>query len=242
MDLAGASALVTGAASGLGRAAALELQRRGAHVIGLDRRAVPAAQDLRVVAGDVTSEVDVQKALSLAEDHAPLRAAVCCAGIGTAHRTIGFPLAVFTRVVMVNLVGTFNVLRLAAERMASTEVVDGERGVLVATASIAAFDGQVGQVAYSASKAGIAGLTLPMARDLARERIRVVTVAPGMFDTPMFSSLPPETIESLAGQVPHPSRLGRPEEFAALVGHVIDNPMINGDTIRLDGALRMGPR
>jgi NAD(P)-dependent dehydrogenase (short-subunit alcohol dehydrogenase family) len=172
--------------------------------------------------------------------------AVSCAGIGVSRRIVGrdgvFPLGDFTRVIDVNLVGTFNVLRLAAERMSTLEAVDGERGVVVNTASIAAFDGQIGQVAYSASKAAIAGMTLPAARDLASHLIRVVTVAPGTFDTPLLATLSEEVRTSLGNAIPHPRRLGRPDEFAGLVRQVLENPMINGEVIRLDGALRMPPR
>ncbi|HEY0701053.1 MAG TPA: SDR family NAD(P)-dependent oxidoreductase, partial [Micromonospora sp.] len=171
---------------------------------------------------------------------------VNCAGIAPPAKVVGrdgpHPLALFSKVVEVNLIGTFNVLRLAAARMAATEPVDGERGVVVNTASIAAFDGQIGQAAYAASKAGVAGLTLPVARELARSLIRVVTIAPGLFETPMMAGLPKAAQDSLGQQVPHPSRLGRPAEYAALVEHIVDNPMLNGETIRLDGAIRMPPR
>jgi NAD(P)-dependent dehydrogenase (short-subunit alcohol dehydrogenase family) len=171
---------------------------------------------------------------------------VNCAGIGIASRTVSkdgpFPLGGFSRVIQVNLIGTFNVIRLAAYRMSHAGEVDGERGVIVNTASVAAFDGQVGQAAYSASKGGIVGMTLPIARDLARLKIRVMTIAPGLFDTPLFAALPEEAVRSLADQVPHPARLGHPGEYADLVAHIVENPMLNGETIRLDGALRMGPR
>jgi NAD(P)-dependent dehydrogenase (short-subunit alcohol dehydrogenase family) len=171
---------------------------------------------------------------------------VNCAGIGNAAKTVGkkgaFPLADFTKVINVNLIGTFNVLRLAAERMSRTEPVGEERGVIVNTASVAAFDGQVGQAAYSASKGGIVGMTLPIARDLASLKIRVTTIAPGLFHTPLFAALPDEAVASLGAQVPHPSRLGEPSEYGSLVRHVVENPMLNGETIRLDGAIRMAPR
>jgi NAD(P)-dependent dehydrogenase (short-subunit alcohol dehydrogenase family) len=171
---------------------------------------------------------------------------VNCAGIGNAARTAGkdgpFPLDAFTRVIQVNLIGTFNVIRLAAFRMSQAEEEDGERGVVVNTASVAAFDGQIGQAAYSASKGGIVGLTLPVARDLARLKIRVMTIAPGLFQTPLLGGLSEEQIKSIGGQVPHPSRLGQPEEYAALAAHIVENPMLNGETIRLDGAIRMAPR
>ena len=169
-----------------------------------------------------------------------------CAGIGTPGRVIGkngvLPLDQFTQVVMVNLIGTFNVLRLGAERMIANDPIDGDRGVIVNTASAAAFDGQIGQAAYSASKGGIVGMTLPIARDLADKAIRVMTIAPGLFKTPMLAGLPQEAQDSLGKQVPHPSRLGDPSEYAALVAHIIANPMLNGEVIRLDGAIRMAPR
>ena len=197
-------------------------------------------------AGDVTSETDVAAALDAAAARGPLRIVVNCAGIGTAGRVIGrkgvLPLEDFSRVVSVNLIGTFNVLRLAAERIAATEPVDGERGVIVNTASVAAFDGQIGQAAYSASKGGVVGMTLPIARDLADKFIRVMTIAPGLFRTPMLAGLPQEAQDSLGAQVPHPSRLGDPSEYAALVEHIVSNPMLNGEVIRLDGAIRMAPR
>jgi NAD(P)-dependent dehydrogenase (short-subunit alcohol dehydrogenase family) len=175
-----------------------------------------------------------------------LRVAVNCAGIGNAARTIGkngpFPLDAFTKVVTVNLIGTFNVIRLAAERISQADEVNGERGVIVNTASVAAFEGQIGQAAYSASKGGIVGMTLPIARDLASLKIRVVTIAPGLFKTPLFSTLSDEAINSLGAQVPHPSRLGDPAEYASLAAYIVENPMLNGETIRLDGAIRMAPR
>ena len=253
MDIAGTVAVITGGASGLGQAAARALHGAGASVVLLDLPGSAGAQvakDLgeRAVfcAGDVTSEADVTAALDAAGGLGPLRIAVNCAGIGNAARTVGrdgpFPLELFTRVVTVNLIGTFNVIRLAAQRMTQAEPVDGERGVIVNTASIAAFEGQIGQAAYSASKGGIVGMTLPIARDLAGQLIRVVTIAPGLFDTPLFASLPEEAITALGAQVPHPSRLGDPAEYAALVRHAVENPMLNGETIRLDGALRMPPR
>jgi NAD(P)-dependent dehydrogenase (short-subunit alcohol dehydrogenase family) len=196
--------------------------------------------------GDVTSEADVTAALDTAAGIGPIRIVVNCAGIGTPGRVIGrngvMPLDTFARVVQINLVGTFNVLRLAAERIAATEPIDGERGVVVNTASVAAFDGQIGQAAYSASKGGVVGMTLPIARDLADKAIRVMTIAPGLFKTPMLEGLPQEAQDSLGAQVPHPSRLGDPDEYAALVEHIVTNPMLNGEVIRLDGAIRMAPR
>jgi NAD(P)-dependent dehydrogenase (short-subunit alcohol dehydrogenase family) len=253
MDIAGTTALVTGGASGLGLATARRLHAAGASVVLLD---LPSSQGDAIAKelgekvlfspGDVTNADDVAAALDTAGTLGPLRVAVNCAGIGNANRTVGkngpFPLDAFTRVVTVNLIGTFNVIRLAAERISQAEEVAGERGVIVNTASVAAFDGQIGQAAYSASKGGIVGLTLPVARDLAGLKIRVVTIAPGLFNTPLFSTLSDEAIKSLGAQVPHPSRLGDPDEYAALAAHIIENPMLNGETIRLDGAIRMAPR
>ncbi len=185
-------------------------------------------------------------ALDLAESLGPLRVTVNCAGIGNAIKTVGkqgaFPLAEFQRVVNINLVGTFNVLRLAAERIAKTDPIEGERGVIINTASVAAFDGQIGQAAYSASKGGVVGMTLPIARDLASMLIRVVTIAPGLFKTPLLAGLPEPAQESLGKQVPHPSRLGDPAEYGSLAAHIVSNPMLNGEVIRLDGAIRMAPR
>ncbi|HJX86837.1 MAG TPA: SDR family NAD(P)-dependent oxidoreductase, partial [Gemmatimonadales bacterium] len=195
-------------------------------------------------AADVSDEAQVQAAVDAAR--APLRIVVNCAGIGTPGKTLGregpLPLATFERVLRVNLLGTFNVIRLAARAIAATDPVDGERGVIVNTASVAAFDGQIGQAAYSASKGGVVGMTLPIARELAAHLIRVMTIAPGTFDTPMLAGLPEAARESLGSQVPHPSRLGKPREYAALVRHIVENPMLNGETIRLDGAIRMAPR
>ncbi|MDO8187684.1 SDR family NAD(P)-dependent oxidoreductase [Conexibacter sp. JD483] len=253
--LAGCSVLVTGAASGLGAAVARRLHARGAAVVLVDldeQRGEALAASLtgpaaRFVAADVTSGEDVQAAVAAATELAPLRAAVNCAGIVIGQKLVGrngpHDLDAFARVIAVNLVGSFNVLRLAATAMAANEPgEDGERGVVVSTASIAAFDGQIGQIAYAASKAGVAGMTLPAARDLAAIGVRVCAVAPGTFETPMLAGLPQATRDELGRAVPFPSRLGRPDEFAALVEHVVDNPMLNGETIRLDGALRMPPR
>ncbi|MGH3349810.1 MAG: 3-hydroxyacyl-CoA dehydrogenase [Nocardioides sp.] len=255
MDITGKSALVTGGASGLGLATALNLHAAGAHVVIVD---LPGSEGKRVAAdlgeratfvpADVTDEEQVQAAVDAAVAEAPLAVTVNCAGIGNAVRVVGkdgspFSLPDFTKVVTVNLIGTFNVLRLAAAAMVAHTEVDGEeRGVIVNTSSVAAFDGQIGQAAYSASKGGIVGLTLPVARDLANHRIRVNTIAPGLFLTPLFSALPDEAIDSLGAQVPHPSRLGKPEEYAGLVAHIVENPMLNGEVIRLDGAIRMAPR
>lgn len=253
MNLTGAVALVTGAASGLGRAVAERLTSGGAAVVIADLPSSPGADvagDLggraRFSPADVRSEGDVARALDAAAELGELRIVVNCAGVATPGRILGKegPLALerFRSVVDVNLVGTFNVVRLAAERMAHLEPRGGERGVIVMTASVAAFEGQVGQAAYAASKAGVHGLTICAARDLAQHGIRVCTVAPGIFDTPMLAGLPEPARESLGQQVPNPSRLGRPEEFADLVAHIVANPMLNGETIRLDGALRMAPR
>ena len=262
MELDGASAIVTGGASGLGRATARALVEGGASVVLVDLpgpRGEEAAAELgdraRFVAADVANEAEVQAAVDAASALAPLRVAVNCAGIVTANRTVGrdgpAPLEAFERTIRVNLIGTFNVTRLAAAAMAATDPVDGsvpggpataERGVIVSTASVAAFDGQIGQAAYSASKGGIVGMTLPIARDLAVSLIRCVTIAPGIFDTPLLALLPEEARQSLGASVPHPARLGRPEEYAALVVHVVENPMLNGEVIRLDGAIRMAPK
>ena len=182
----------------------------------------------------------------MAESLGPLRVAVNCAGIGNAVKTVSkkgaFPLDAFKKVIDVNLIGTFNVLRLAAERISKTEPIDGERGVIINTASVAAYDGQIGQAAYSASKGGVVGMTLPIARDLASLLIRVNTIAPGLFKTPLLAGLPEAAQASLGQQVPHPSRLGDPSEYGALAAHIVSNPMLNGETIRLDGAIRMAPR
>ncbi|MEU4317878.1 3-hydroxyacyl-CoA dehydrogenase [Nocardia fluminea] len=253
MDFVNSSAIVTGGASGLGLATVQELHAKGAKVVIIDlpsSNGAAVAKELgegaAFAAADVTDESAVAAALDVAESLAPLRIAVNCAGIGNAIKTVGkkgaFPLADFTTVINVNLVGTFNVIRLAAERMSATDPVGEERGVIINTASVAAFDGQIGQAAYSASKGGIVGLTLPIARDLASFKIRVVTIAPGLFRTPLFETLPEEALQSLGAQVPHPSRLGQPTEFAALARHIVENPMLNGETIRLDGAIRMAPR
>jgi NAD(P)-dependent dehydrogenase (short-subunit alcohol dehydrogenase family) len=251
MELTGAVAIVTGGASGLGLATARELAAGGARAVILDlpdsaRAAIAREHGLTFVPADVTDEGEVAIATERAAGLGPLRIAVNCAGISSPHRVLDergvLPLATFVRVVMINLVGTFNVVRLAAERISATEPVNGERGVIVNTASIAAFDGQIGSASYSASKGGVASMTLPLARDLADHLIRVVAVAPGLFATPMLAGLPQRSRDSLAKQAPHPSRLGKPAEFAALVRHIVANPMLNGEVIRLDGALRMAPR
>lgn len=253
MRISGAAAVVTGGASGLGSATARRLVAAGARVVVVDlpgERSEQAVADLGggavLAAADVTDEAAVAQALDAADRLGPLRIAVTCAGIAPPGKVLGrrgvLPLADFARVLQVNLLGTFNVVRLAAERIAATDPVDDERGVVVMTASVAAYDGQVGQAAYSASKGGVVGMTLPLARDLADRLVRVVSIAPGLFATPLLAGLPQEAQDSLGAQVPHPSRLGRPDEFAALVEHVVANPMLNGEVIRLDGAIRMAPR
>jgi NAD(P)-dependent dehydrogenase (short-subunit alcohol dehydrogenase family) len=251
MDITDSAALVTGGASGLGAATAERLARGGARVVIADLRssdgkAVAERIGATFVPTDVTDEQQVQAAVDAASEQGPLRIDVNCAGIGNAIRTVGrkgpFPLEEFTKVVQVNLVGTFNTIRLGAARMAETDPVGEERGVIVNTASIAAYDGQIGQAAYSASKGGVVGMTLPIARDLASMGIRVCTIAPGTFDTPMLALLPKENRDALGAAIPFPSRLGRPEEFAALAKHIVENSMLNGETIRLDGAIRMPPK
>ena len=253
MDITDGVALVTGGASGLGLATAKALTAAGAKVVILDlpgsagaERAAELGDGARFAAADVRSEDDVAAALDVADELGPLRVAVNCAGTGNAIRTIGkkgvFPLADFTRIIEINLIGTFNVIRLSAERMVKHDPIGEERGVIVNTASVAAFDGQIGQAAYSASKGGVVGMTLPIARDLADSLIRVVTIAPGLFDTPLLAGLPEDAKASLGRQVPHPARLGDPAEYGALAAHIVANPMLNGETIRLDGAIRMAPR
>jgi NAD(P)-dependent dehydrogenase (short-subunit alcohol dehydrogenase family) len=252
-DLTKSTAVVTGGASGLGEATVRRLAADGAGVVILDlpaSRGEALAKELgdrvRFAAADVTSEDEVRAALDIAEDAGPIRVVVNCAGIGTPGRIIGkhgvLPLEQFRRIVDVNLTGTFNVMRLAADRMMRNEPADGERGVIVMTASVAAFEGQVGQIAYSASKGGIHAMTIVGARDLADKQIRVNTIAPGIFLTPMLMTLPEAARDSLGAQVPHPARLGDPAEYADLVSAIVRNPMLNGETIRLDGAIRMGPR
>lgn len=246
-------ALITGGASGLGEATARRLHAEGAAVVLVDlpsskgeQLAVELGERARFAPADVRDEAQVQAAVDMAQELGELRIAVTCAGIATAGRVVGrkgpLPLEKFQSVIDINLVGSFNVLRLTAAAMAENERVDGDRGVIVMTASIAAWDGQVGQAAYAASKGGIVGLTLSAARDLADKAIRVVTIAPGTMETPMMTGMPAETKASLGAMVPHPSRLGLPDEYASLARHVIDNGMLNGEAIRLDGALRMPPR
>jgi NAD(P)-dependent dehydrogenase (short-subunit alcohol dehydrogenase family) len=253
MQWADSTVLVTGGASGLGRAVACLMARAGAAVVVADlpesggtATAGELGDRVRFVPTDVTDAEQVRAAVAEASSRSPLRAAICCAGVATPGRILGkrgpLPTSDFARVVQVNLVGTFTVLSLAAEAMAANQPVDGDRGVIVCTASIAAFDGQIGQAAYAASKGGVVSLTLSAARDLAEQAIRVVTIAPGLFDTPLLAGLPEAARVSLGQTVPHPPRLGDPAEFAALVLHVLDNRMLNGEVIRLDGALRMPPR
>ena len=246
-------ALVAGGGSGLGEATARHLTDAGASVVLVDLPSSPGqavadslGDTARFVPADVTDEAQVSAAVEAAGELGTLRIVVNCAGIGTPGRVISkrgvLPLEDFRKVVEVNLIGTFNVLRLTAAAMVDNEPIDSDRGVIVMTASIAAYDGQIGQAAYAASKGGIVGLTLSAARDLADKGIRVTTVAPGTFETPMLAGLPNDVKSVLEAQVPHPSRLGRPAEYAALVAHIVDNPMLNGEVIRLDGALRMQPK
>ena len=254
MELAGTSAIVTGGASGIGAASARALTKRGARCVLIDLNdelgeALASELSGLYVRADVADPSQVQVAIDAAVDIAPLRALVNSAGIGVASRTVDregnpHPLELFEKVIRINLIGTFNCLRLAAAAMARNGPVDadGTRGAIVNISSDAAFDGQIGQAAYSASKGGVVGMTLPIARDLAELGIRVVTIAPGIFDTPLLATLPDPIRVSLGKQVPFPQRLGRPPEFAALAAHIIENSMLNGETIRLDGAIRMQPR
>jgi 3-hydroxyacyl-CoA dehydrogenase/3-hydroxy-2-methylbutyryl-CoA dehydrogenase len=255
MRIESSSALVAGGASGLGAATARALHGAGARVVICDLNpekgealAAELGERASFVEGNVMEPEPIEAAVAAAaKADGGLRISVCCAGIGWAQRTAGrqgpHDLEIFHNVLKVNLIGTFNVLRLAAAAMVDNEPdAEGERGVCINTASIAAFDGQIGQVAYSASKGGIVGLTLPAARDLAGRGVRVVTIAPGTFDTPLLAALPADARAELGAQIPFPNRLGKPEEFAALARHVVENPMLNGETIRLDGALRMPPR
>jgi NAD(P)-dependent dehydrogenase (short-subunit alcohol dehydrogenase family) len=252
MRIDGVNALVAGGASGLGAATARRLTEAGARVTIADlnpERGAETAAGLgaRFVQADVTDGAQVEAAVAAAAGEEGLRISICCAGIAWAEKTAGsrgpHALEPFEAVIRVNLIGTFNVLRHAATAMlANAPGEDGERGVCVNTASIAAYDGQVGQIAYSASKGGIVGITLPAARDLAQSGIRVCAIAPGLFDTPLMAGLPEETREALGRSVPFPPRLGRPDEFGLLVRQIVENPMLNGEVIRLDGALRMPPR
>jgi NAD(P)-dependent dehydrogenase (short-subunit alcohol dehydrogenase family) len=255
MEIDGRTFLVTGGGSGLGEATARKLVEGGAAVILADvnaERGKAVAEELggraRFVKTDVTSEPDVREAVAAAvSTFGDLHGAVSCAGIGPPAKVVGkdgpHPLDLFEKVVRVNLIGTFNTLRLVAEALIHNEPdEEGERGVIINTASVAAFEGQIGQAAYAASKGGVVGLTLPAARELARHGIRVVTIAPGLFDTPLMAGPPEKARQSLGEQVPFPPRLGRPEEYAALAAHIVENTMINGEVIRLDGAIRMQPR
>lgn len=254
MQISDMSAVVTGGASGLGLACARRLVARGVQVVIADlnqERCAAVLAELgdavQYVHADVCDPVEMGLVFDAAQARAPLRALVHCAGVGGAVRLVerdGQPgsLEKFESVVRINLVGTFNVLRLAAARMAKNEVIDGERGACVLTASVAAFDGQIGQIPYASAKAGIVGMTLVAARDLASKFIRVCTIAPGLFDTPLLARLPENIKASLGASVPHPARLGHPDEFAMMAIQILENPMLNGETIRLDGAIRMAPR
>ncbi len=255
MEIQGRTFLVTGGASGLGAATVRRLAQEGANVLIVDldeeageELAADIGELARFARADVTDEESTQGALDAARDaFGGLHGLVNCAGIGPAEKVVGkrgtHSLDSFVKAVQINLVGTFNPIRLAAPVMMENEPNEaGERGVIVNTASVAAFDGQIGQAAYSASKGGVASLTLPVAREMAEHGIRVVAIAPGLFETPMFAGLPEGARDSLGKQVPFPSRLGRPEEYAALVRHIVENPMLNGEVIRLDGAIRMAPR
>ncbi|MCC6217339.1 MAG: SDR family NAD(P)-dependent oxidoreductase [Polyangiaceae bacterium] len=255
MDTNGKVALITGAASGLGAATARRFVAAGMRVVLVDRNrdggaalAAELGEAAAFAVADVTSEPELTAAVGTARERfGALHVAVGCAGIGTATRTLSksgpFPLDLFRLTIDVNLIGMFNTVRLAADAMQANEPgPDGERGVCIMTASIAAFDGQIGQAAYSASKGGIVGMTLPIARDLSKLGVRVVTIAPGLFDTPILQGLPAEARAALAASIPFPARLGDPPEYAALAQHIVENRMLNGETIRLDGALRMAPR
>ena len=253
MDLTNTVALVTGGASGLGRATTERLLAAGAQVVMVDLNAEvgeQAAAELgdaaHFVTADVTNEEQVQAAVDTATGLGALRVVVNCAGVATPGKLVSrkgpLPLEAFQKVLNINIVGTLNVCRLAAAAMQEQEADGEERGVIINTASVAAFDGQIGQIAYSASKGAVAAVTLPMARELAASLIRVVTIAPGIFETPMMAGLPAEAQESLGKSVPHPARLGKPAEYAQLVESIVANQMINGETIRLDGAIRMAPK
>lgn len=253
MNIENASAVVTGGASGLGLATAKRLLKTGASVVIVDlptSRGEDVASEIgaHFVAADIRDEVQVNAALDAAEsDGKPIRAVVHCAGSGHTLRILDkagepAPLEHFANVINLNLIGSFNVLRLASARIARNDSIDGERGVIVLTASVAAYEGQIGQIPYASSKAGVVGMTLVAARDLASKEIRVVTIAPGIFETPLLGRLSDEVKNSLGKSVPHPKRLGTPDEYGMLAAHIVENPMINGETIRLDGAIRMAPR
>ncbi len=252
MELKGLSAVVTGGASGLGAATARMLAKQGAKVTVFDvdaQRGADMARELdgRFVAVDVTDRASIEQGLTQAEQHHGIaRILVNCAGVAPAARVVdksGMPHseAAFRKAIEINLIGTFSMISLFSARLNGTDSIEGERGVIINTASVAAYEGQIGQCAYAASKGGVVALTLPAARDLAKMQVRVVTIAPGIFLTPMLSALPETVQDSLGQQVPHPSRLGKPEEYAALAKAIIQNPMLNGETIRLDGAIRMAP-
>lgn len=256
MDISGKTALVTGGASGLGRATVERFAGAGANVVIIDlndtlgeQLAADLGDCARYVRADVTQEADVAAAIDVAKsDFGGLHVAVNCAGVGTPSKVIDrdgnrMPLASFQKIININLIGTFNVAAQAAEAMQhNTPGEDGERGVIINTASVAAFEGQIGQAAYSASKGGVVGLTLPVARELARYGIRVMTIAPGFIHTPLFEGLPEAAVESLVGQVVFPQRLGKPDEYAKLASHIVDNAYLNGETIRMDAAARMAPK
>ena len=253
MQISGITAVVTGGASGLGRGTAERLIEQGAKVVIVDlpsSAGATVAEEIGAAAfapADITDEAQMQAAFAKAESIGPVRATVHCAGRGGALRILdkeGQPgsLNSYAAVISTNLIGSFNLLRLAAASMAKNEMIEGERGTIVLTASVAAFEGQVGQIPYASSKAGVVGMTIVAARDLAARAIRVCTIAPGIFETPMLARVTPEIREALNRSVPNPPRLGRPEEYALLAEHIIVNPMLNGETIRLDGALRMAPR
>ncbi|KAA0075042.1 SDR family NAD(P)-dependent oxidoreductase [Tardiphaga sp. P9-11] len=252
MQLKDVAVFITGGGSGLGAATARAMAAKGAKVAVFDRaqdNAEKVAAEVKGVAtvGDVTSENDVKAALAKAAAvHGTARVLVNCAGIGGSQRIVGkqgvYPLEKFTNVIMVNLVGTFNCLRLFAEQLVTQDAIGEERGVIINTASVAAYEGQIGQIAYAASKGGVVGLTLPAARDLSSQKIRVNTIAPGLFLTPLLMGLNEEARASLGAQVPHPARLGDASEYGNLAVHMVENPMLNGETIRLDGAIRMAPR
>jgi NAD(P)-dependent dehydrogenase (short-subunit alcohol dehydrogenase family) len=246
VEIPGRTFLVTGGGSGLGLATARMLAGAGANVVAADLKG-ESGTNARFVETDVTDEASVGAAVQAALESGPLHGIVNCAGVAIAEKALGrdgpHPLDSFAKVIQINLVGTFNVIRLAAAAMVGNEPdEEGGRGVIVNTASVAAFDGQIGQAAYAASKGGVVSMTLPLAREFARSGIRVATIAPGLLDTPMMAGLPEEARRSLGDQVPFPSRLGRPEEYAALVRHIVENDLINGEVIRLDGAIRMAPR
>ena len=252
MKISEAAAIVTGGGSGLGRATAEALAAKGARVAVFDLNPAAAEEAAKALGGlplvgDVADEASASAAIAKAETvHGPARILVNCAGIGTATRVVGrdgpHPLADFERVIRVNLIGSFNMIRLAAAAMGKLEPVEGERGVIISTASVAAYEGQIGQAAYSASKGGVVAMTLPIARELARMGVRVNAIAPGIFMTPMLASLRQEAQDSLGAAVPFPARLGRPAEYAALAVHIVENGYVNGETIRIDGALRMAPK